>query len=230
MNAARTELFSEWMYSGWLYAGIGVFFAVVLVIMLGLLLRRRKPKISSVTKSNTQTLPLDYPALLEAVSRRNGHTASILMAASSLTDLPITIPVRTAVALAASRKCLLIDLDIKRDALASVFDLDEAEAVPTALKPVSSGIDNLDVWPAHFFARLKQMNLKSLLAEARKTYAVILINVPYLTTHPDRRQIVRCADAAVVFAKDKNALPGLEQILNAGDCRIVKAFHPELRQ
>jgi len=228
LNDTRPEWLTDLMYSGWFYAaiGIGFFFAVILLASLwGLFGKSRKRK---THKGNgmPDTLPLDYSALLNAVSQRNGRACCTLLAAGSLNDLPITIPVNIAIQAAANSKCLLIDLDIRRDALASVFELSDA-VVPTALSPVSSGIENLDLWPAHFFARLKQMDLKTLLAVAEKKYDVILLNVPYLTTHPDRTQIVRCADAAVVFAKDKNALPPLKQILDAGDCRILKAFSPQ---
>lgn len=228
LNDARPEWLTDLLYSGWFYAAIviGFFFVIILLVSLWGLFNKSCKHETRKDNGTLDTLPLDYSALLKIVSQRNGHAHCTLFAAASLTDLPVTIPVHVALQAAVNSRCLLIDLDIRRNALASVFELSD-KIVPTVLSPLSSGIENLDLWPSHFFSRLRQMDLKTLLAAANKKYDVILLNVPYLATHPDRTQIIRLADSAVVFAKDKNTLPQLKQLLDTGRCRILKAFSPQ---
>ena len=146
----------------------------------------------------------------------------MLLAASGLTDLPVTIPVNLAVSLAGTGKCLLIDLDSKRDALAKVFEVDSSK-IETHLKmsPVPTEFENLSVWPARYFDLLKQMNLRSLLDAANKKYDHILLYAPYLTVLADRKQIAFCSKQAVIFCKDSEKATQLRRLLKTCDCEIL---------
>lgn len=200
----------------WTYVVLAGFFFVI--FLWGLISLLFKPKKSPQTVANSS---FSYESLLKAIGKRNGRPHTILLAAASLRDLPATIPVNTAIRLAADRKCLLIDLDTRRDALAHVFDV-ACQTQYAALSPAKTSIDNLDLWPANYFSRLRQMDLKAVLSAAKQTYDVIILNAPHLATHPDCRRIARCAGSAILFAKDKQAAQALEQILNDGACRILK--------
>lgn len=224
------EGFPEWvtslMYSRWFYAAVGAFFFVVFVCGVVRLFGKNDtlPKTSRPDNLPSASSS-DDASLLEAVGKPNGRMRTILLAAGSLHDLPITLPVRLAIQLAESRKCLLIDLDTKRDALAHVFEI-ACDKNTAARSPVPTPIENLHIWPAHYFTRLRQMDLKSLLASAEKKYDTVLLNAPYLATHPDRGQIIRCADSAIVFGKDKKNVQPLQQLLEAGSCKILKTLNP----
>jgi hypothetical protein len=75
------------------------------------------------------------------------------MCAESVAELPVTIPVNITMRLAQKgQRCLLVDLDLERDAIAKVFD-----AAGDGLRPreekleMPTCINNLWVWPARNF-------------------------------------------------------------------------------
>lgn len=232
MDAGITEGFQEWaasvMYSGWFYAAISalfVFFCVTLVFGLVWLFRRNGEQADASTTRAAAEPAFDYSALAGIVGKPNGRPRKILLAAASPLDLPVTIPVNMAIQLAASRTCLLIDLDIKRDAVAHVFEIaSDARTGPPG--PVSTSIENLHIWPAHYFSQRRQMDLKTVLTAAGQKYDVILLNAPTLVTHPDRGRIIRCAESAVAFVKDKKAGATLLGLLEKGSCKTLKTLCP----
>lgn len=231
MIGAGTEEFGQWatsvMYSGWFYVilgAMGVFFFAMFICGVVWLFRRTDSM--EQTSSDTEANPgFDYSPLLAVVGKLNGRPRRILLAAASLLDLPVTIPVNTAMRLAASKTCLLVDLDTQRDALAKVFEI--ASAAGTGFSsPLTTPVENLHILPAHYFSQRRQMDLKSLLTLNQKKYDVILLNAPYLATHPDRVQIVRSAESAVVFVKDKKTADTLTPLLEKGACKILKTLGP----
>lgn len=226
MIAQIAEETGEWisslMYSGWFYAVItamAVFFFVTLILGLVWLFGHKKEKHPKTIPHAAQDTTFDYSALLAAAGTPNGKPRRLLLAAASLDNLPVTIPVNLAIQLAATEKCLLIDLDTRRDALSHVFEI---ASVPRPAAPVATGIVNLHIWPAHFFSQRRQMDLKSLLAETQSSYDIILLNAPYLATHADRGQIIRCAGSAVVFSKDKKSAAPLRKLFDKSPCKILK--------
>lgn len=130
MIAEIAEETGEWisslMYSGWLYAviaGMAVFFFVTLILGLVWLFGQKKEKHPKKIPDAAQDKTFDYNALLAATGTPNGKPRRLLLAAASLDNLPVTIPVNLAIQLAATEKCLLIDLDTRRDALSHVFEI-----------------------------------------------------------------------------------------------------------
>lgn len=229
MNAAWTEGLPDWLtallYSGWVYAALGGVFFVIFVCGVVWLFRRNDDTPAAAPADASTDSTFDYAPLLAAVGKPNGQARKVLLAAGSLNDLPVTIPVNAGVRLAGRGKCLLIDLDTKRDALARVFEI-APDRCTAALTPVPTPIDNLHIWPAHRFSQRRQMDLKTLLTASQQNYDVILLNAPYLATHPDRGRIVRCAETAVLFARDKSAAESLRRLLESGSCRILKTLDP----
>ena len=145
----------------------------------------------------------------------------MLLAANNLADLPVTIPVNLAVSLAQTGKCLLIDLDSKRDALAKVFGVDSSKLDrDLKISPVQTEFENLSIWPAQYFDLLKQMNLRLLLDSAKK-YDHILLYAPYLTVLADRKQIASCSKHAVIFCNNSENKTQLRELLKTCNCKIV---------
>jgi hypothetical protein len=229
MNAAWIDGLPDWLttllYSRWFYAVLGGVFFVIFVCGVVWLFRREEtpPNADAPTDST-----FDYAPLLAAVGKPNGRARRVLLAAGSLSELPVTIPVNAGIQLADRCKCLLIDLDTRRDAMARVFDI-APDLCTAALAPVPTSIENLDIWPAHYFSRLRQMDLKTLLTASQQNYDVILLNAPYLSTHPDRGRIVHCAETAVLFAKDKKTAETLGLLLKSGSCKTIKMLAPSGR-
>ncbi|MBL7214743.1 MAG: hypothetical protein ISS71_03585 [Phycisphaerae bacterium] len=171
--------------------------------------------------SEKQKTAVDYDNLLTTIKKQNGRFQRLLLAAGSLNDLPVTIPVNVAVRIAQTHKCLLVDLDIRRNAIARVFDL-EATETSGAFKTGScpTPLENLSVWPARNFERLRQTNFRPLLERAGKKYDYILIYAPYLTTLPDRRQVAACAGQAIAFTGENGSQ--LMQLLEQCDCKVIQ--------
>ena len=212
-GAAVMPLASLWPYLS--IGGAAVLF-LLLVFLVKLTKKRKgvlKPKKQPVSQN------ADAQKILKVLQK---STSPVLLAASGLTDLPVTIPVNLAVSLAGTGKCLLIDLDSKRDALAKVFEVDSSK-IETHLKmsPVPTEFENLSVWPARYFDLLKQMNLRSLLDAANKKYDHILLYAPYLTVLADRKQIAFCSKQAVIFCKDSEKATQLHHLLKTCDCEIL---------
>lgn len=160
-----------------------------------------KKKIRSSASPNpakNNSAAVDYDHLLKTIKKQNGRSNCFLLAAASLNELPVTVPVNLAVRLAQTHTCLLIDLDLRRNAVARVFDIPtETDNYKTGSHPTL--IKNLSIWPAHNFERLRHMNLRLLVENAMKKYNYVLIYAPYLTTLPDRRQVAASAHQALAF-------------------------------
>ncbi len=215
-GAAVTPLASLWPYLS--IGGAAILF-LLSVFLLKLTKKRKggpKPDKQPVSQN------ADIQQILKVLQKSNSQVRPVLLAASGLTDLPVTIPVNLAVSLSRAGKCLLIDLDSKRDALAKVFEVDSSK-IQTHLKmsPIPTEFENLSVWPARYFDLLKQMNLRSLLDAANKKYEHILLYAPYLTVLADRKQIAFCSKQAIIFCKDNEKAAQLRRLLKTCDCKIL---------
>jgi Mrp family chromosome partitioning ATPase len=213
LGAAATPFSSLWLY-------LSVGGAVVLFLLLIFFLKSRKKRKGGLKLEKRHiSQNADIHQILKVLQKSN---RPVLLAGSGLADLPVTIPVNLAVSLAETGKCLLIDLDSKRDALAKVFEVDSSK-IQTDLKisPIPTEFENLAVWPARYFDLLKQMNLRSLLDAASKKYDHILLYAPYLTVLADRKQIAFCSKNAIIFCKDSERTERLRRLLKTCDCEIL---------
>ena len=163
----------------------------------------------------------NYRHIAEQIERVERKYRSILFASVNLGSLPVTIPVNVAVELAKSKKrCLLIDLDLRRDAVAKAFELD-AQYGGVCCKAVQTEFEGLWVWPGHSFTQLRQMNVKMIVQSALDRFDFILINAPSLVSSPDRRQIVSAAQAAFICAKDAPEAARLTELIKPSGCMTI---------
>ena len=215
-EAAVTPFSLSWLYL--LVGGVVVLFLLLIFLVKSRKKRKSDPK--SINHPVSQNA--DTQQILNILQKSNGQMRPVLLAASRLADLPVTIPVNLAVSLAGTGKCLLIDLDSKRDALAKVFEVDSSK-IETHLKisPIPTEFENLSIWPARYFDLLRQMNLRSLLDAANKKYDHILLYAPYLTVLADRKQIACCSKQAIIFCKEAERTEQLRRFLKSHDCEIL---------
>jgi hypothetical protein len=215
----------------WLLLAIGGAAAIIVLASL-LLIAKAIPK-KSGTKPKAEKEPdkngrekitgADYQLITQRILQTNKKYKSVLFAAAGLNCLPITIPVNVAIELAKQKKrCLLIDLDLKRDAVAKAFDL-VAKADPKDLrpKPYQTVFKDLLVWPGHNFTKTKQMNIKALAQAAVEKFDLVLINAPYLDSSPDRAQIASAAQCSVIFAQDTTQATRLAALMQASNCKLI---------
>jgi hypothetical protein len=222
-----TIAYPEWMFplpgSVWLPLGVSLLLGALILAIVFVKSRKRKrvPNTFSVSPEKRMQ-DIDYDQVIAAIRKQNGRARSLLLAATSLNDLPVTVAVTIAARLAERHKCLLVDLDFKRNAIARVFDLEPASRNGGAAQAVShlTTLENVFVWPAHNFEVLRQMNLRMLLENAAKKYDYVLIYAPYLTTLPDRRQIASCSRQAIAFTGNNGVR--LRTLLSDCSCTIIK--------
>jgi hypothetical protein len=222
--------FQGWMNtifgSVWTYLLLGLFFVFLLVVMLIYSRSNKSPKHdpqdSALLNSFNGSGDCESE-LLGCLESLGGGSKTVLLAAAGLDCLPVTVPIR--IAMLSSEKnlrCLLIDLDTKRDAVWKAFGLNSHPG--SAAFPASSGIQNLAIVPAHYFEQNKQMNIVSITRSARKQYDLILINAPYLDGHPDRKMITSSANYAFVFAKEPPQADRLTKLCTAGRCKVLGCY------
>ena len=203
----------------WLYSAAGSAAVIVILLLFFFIKSSKQEKKTLEPSGHLENQDISIQQIHNTVQKSSGP---VLLAASGLADLPVTIPVNLAVSLAASGKCLLIDLDSKRDALAKVFGVDSSKIAPhLKISPLTTEFENLSVWPARYFDLLKQMNLRSLLNTAAEKYDYILLYAPYLTVLADRKQIASCSKQAIIFHQNSEKTAPLRHLLEACNCRIL---------
>jgi Mrp family chromosome partitioning ATPase len=223
MNTPASHFFSGWnspaistlhlsIISG---AGLATVIALLFLIRWS---RRRQTKKAGLKIAADH---YDIPTLAAKVQNLHGRPVTVLLAASSISDLPVTVPVNLAIQLSKKGKCLLIDLDLNRNSIARVFELPDSPEAGFHVSSIASSIENLYIWPARHFETLHQMNLRVILQEAQKKYDYILLYAPYLTTLADRRQIAGCVRQALVFGKPQDKDDRLITLLESQKCRIA---------
>jgi len=206
--------------------------AVIVVVVFGLLLRKIRSK-KTVAKPNQigprdedgrqRIASADYQLITERILQAGGKYKSVLFAAAGLNCLPITIPVNVAIQLAEQKKrCLLIDLDLKRDAVAKAFNLaDKTDPKDLRPKPYKTPFEHLLVWPGHNFTKIKQMNIKPLVEVAVEKFDLVLVNAPYLDSSPDRTQIVSAAHCSIIFTQNTAQATRLAALMQASQCKLI---------
>lgn len=169
----------------------------------------------------------DYRLVTQRILKiKQKSNKSILFAAAARNSLPITIPVNIAIQLAEDKhRCLLIDLDLKRNAIAKAFDIED-KPNPKRLRPMPypTPIKELFVWPAHNFTRSGHMNIIPLARAAVEKFDYVLISAPYLTGSPDRVQIANAAGFSFIFTQDLDQAELLNTIIELTDCQILANY------
>ncbi len=200
---------------------------IILFVLTRIILRRRKfKKVINVNltdggEGGDKPAEGSYEPIVKRIRQVKRKYRSILFTSTEAEALPVTIPVNVAMGLAKSKKlCLLIDLDLKRDAVAKAFGLD-AEQSDLNAKAVQTEIENLWVWPGHYFTQSRHMNVTGIVENAEDKYDFILINAPSLVNSLDRRQIILAAQAAFICAKNASEPDKLTKLIKSLDCTII---------
>lgn len=177
-------------------------------------------------KSSEQQADKNYEIITDRIKRVQKKYKSILFAAPNLASLPVTIPVNVAIQLAEQgKRCLLVDLDLRRDAIAKAFEVGtESSENNLRVRAFQTGVKNLWVLPAHSFARLKQMNVKPIVTKALEKFDFVFINAPCLAASLDRKQIASAAQAAIIFSKSVAEATSLAQLMKSSNCALIASI------
>jgi hypothetical protein len=139
-----------------------------------------------------------YDNILATVGDK--EKAVILLVSQSIAYLPVTIAVELVINIIKLRKkCLLIDMDPTRNAVATAFDIDstlmQGKAVPT-------GIENLWISPADDPDSSVAIKLSRKVANALKVFDYVVIYLPNFSTET-MQQFVDISGSAVIFGVDE---------------------------
>lgn len=210
--------------SPWTYIVLMTLFTAILIVTLWRLLKhpafnKRRPAPNQPSDSK----PIQENDLAALVLSLRGSCRKVLLAAAGLDCMPVTIPIRLALNLAAGKqRCLLIDLDTRRDAIARAFEIPLKN--PPSFEPVATDVEHIHVIAAHVFANSQTMSLQTIIRSAEKRFNVILLSAPYLDGNPDRKQIAASADYTILFAETDAQIHRLESICHAAGGRIIGRY------
>ncbi|NIA17192.1 MAG: hypothetical protein GWO86_02475 [Planctomycetes bacterium] len=165
----------------------------------------------------------DYQLITERILGLSKKLKSILFAGSDPGALPITIPVNVAIQLAEKGKsCLLIDLDLKRDALAQVFEISDEQInqylIPRAM---TTNFPNLFIWPARHFIRTRLMNIAEIVDAAVKNMDIVLVNAPAVRASLDRSQILAACRVCCIFSNKESASEEMFRLAKSSGCVLI---------
>lgn len=160
-----------------------------------------------------------YDTILATVGDK--EKAAILLAGQTTAQLPLTIAVEFVVRIVQlNKKCLLIDMDPARHAVATAFDIDsdsmQGKAVPT-------GIENLWISPADNPDNPTAIKLSRKVANALKTLDYVVIYAPNAAAEAVQQQLIGTSDAAVIFGTQKETAPlgQFSKTLSLKSCRTI---------
>jgi Mrp family chromosome partitioning ATPase len=185
-----------------------------------------------------------YGAITELIESKSGDDAkTILMAAESAKELPVTVPVNIAIRMARKgQRCLLIDFDLQRDAISSVFDINPKGADYTVYQGAvtagsPTGINNLWVWSASRLTNTDKdsehhepVDIKKALASFENRYDRVVVYAPDMGRLADLDGITACVQAAMLFggeaklpdALGDSAIRDFYKLLISCGCNILQ--------
>jgi hypothetical protein len=183
-----------------------------------------------------------YEAVAELIEKKScGQAKAILMTGARIEELPVTIPVNVGMLLAKkNQKCLLVDFDSERDAIAKVFDIDfgvgnggidsedrkEYLGTPTC-------VENLWVLPAGNLCTDRgergRMGPKDLIELLESEYDRLLIYAPNAGGPACWEELAGCVDIAMLFGDCGQAsraesarICGFQKVLADCGCEILE--------
>jgi hypothetical protein len=175
-----------------------------------------------------------------------GPVKTILIGAENAAGLPVTIPVNIAMRLAQNdQRCLLIDLDPQRNAIAKVFDMDmgnsrseEAEGGSGCDEKhfgIATCVDNVSVLPAYSprnsIGDPGAWDMRQMLSALESRYDRTILYAPNIGCDGDRlsnyEKMAGCVQIALLFSGDDDVsetedsrLGRFRKLLESWGCKV----------
>lgn len=182
-------------------------------------------KSSGKTKTNdtNQSRPAAPDLIVNHILKLPPKSKSIIFIAPNISSLPTTIPVNVAIQLSKNKKrCLLIDLDLKRNAVANAFDIQPASGPGSSQpKTYQTPFKLLYIWPAHNFTQIQKINIAPLVIAATQKFDYVLINAPYLITNQTWKHIINTSQYCLLFSRNTEQAQPILQFIKQTKCKLL---------
>jgi len=155
------------------------------------------------------------------ISRAEKGRVIALLGCESVSGLPVTAAVNVSAKLAESgKKTLLIDADVKRNAVYKVFDIQGNESK----SPLESCIENLFVWSVDENAKAAGLDIADKIAKTENDFECIIIYAPTISEsdyYGNLAGLVNIAGFATTAAGHQSYILQLSELLTSADCRCM---------
>jgi hypothetical protein len=143
----------------------------------------------------------------------------VLFAAENIADMPVTVAVNVAIRISKNkRRCLLIDADTGRNAIAKVFEMEPGRMQD---EPADSCIENLSIWANVDLAEGDSQYLEKRIKKFASQYDRIIIYAPNMSSLPKRETLFDLAANAIVFKTDSRDDNQVCKLLKESNCQLL---------
>ncbi len=138
-----------------------------------------------------------YNGILQRIENLSGEQRPILFGASSVEDLPVTVAVNVGIKLSKTGvRCLLIDSDTERDAIAKVFELDGDKVEGGAAQTC---IENLSVRSGQYLSDGDVKVAKEKMRTISSDYDMVIIYAPNINSASRFEALSGIGGGAIIF-------------------------------
>jgi hypothetical protein len=175
-----------------------------------------------------------HELIAELIENRPAEGATtVLLAAECVDELPVTVPVNAAMHLSQRHhRCLIIDLDWDRDAIAKVFDVRGRDrGIQEGACEIPTCIDNLWICPASSLANGDEehglLKLNDLLTDLKGRYDQLIVYAPNISSAVRWESVAPDINLAMLFGNKEreardSALGRLYGLLSDAGCEILR--------
>ena len=163
-----------------------------------------------------------YELITKLILLGEGQGGTVLVFAG-IEELPVTISVNIAITLSkAGKKCLLVDTDAGRDAVAKVFDIENTEVFSgTEARPYETDFEGLQVWAGHNFSDRRGVGADELVRGAVTRFDFVVVNAPQIKQVGEWDKILEAASQGVIYSSNASQAEELMGAMKAANCEII---------
>jgi hypothetical protein len=144
---------------------------------------------------------------------------AVLFAAESVAELPVTVAVNVAIRISKKNcRCLLIDADEGRNAIAEVFEMEPGRMQD---EPAGSCIENLSIWADGDLAGRDTQYPQERIKTFASQYDRVIIYAPNMKSFLKRQTLLDIAANAIVFKTDNRDDNQVCRLLRESNCQLL---------
>jgi len=142
----------------------------------------------------------------------------VLFAAESVAELPVTVAVNVAIRISKkNQRCLLIDTDAARNAVAKVFEMEPGRMQD---EPADTCIENLSIWASGDLTGRDMQYPEERIKTFASQYDRVIIYAPNISSASRRETLSGIGASAIVFKTDKRD-DNLSRLLRDSNCELL---------